>query len=66
MPNPWLNEHKSKAAMNYFLILTLIIAYDFDLGMLQGALETFSGIGMMAGPAVGGALYTVSHNDVET
>ena len=34
--------------------------------MLQGALETFSGIGMMAGPAVGGALYTVSHNDVET
>jgi hypothetical protein len=24
MPNPWLNEHKSKAAMNYFLILTLI------------------------------------------
>ena len=21
MPNPWLNEHKSTAAMNYFLIL---------------------------------------------
>jgi hypothetical protein len=21
MPNPWLNEHKSMAAMNYFLIL---------------------------------------------
>jgi len=20
MPNPWLNEHKSTAAMNYFLI----------------------------------------------
>jgi hypothetical protein len=25
MPNPWLNEHKSTAAMNYFLILCHIL-----------------------------------------
>ena len=31
---------------------------------LQGALETFSGIGMMAGPAVGGALYSVRYDFV--
>jgi hypothetical protein len=29
MPNPWLNEHKSMAAMNYFLIETVWPGCDF-------------------------------------
>ena len=31
MPNPWLNEHKSTAAMNYFLNIPLDIYHGYVL-----------------------------------
>jgi len=34
MPNPWLNEHKSTAAMNYFLINVSMI-FRLDFGTVQ-------------------------------
>ena len=34
------------------------------LFLLQGFLETFSGLGMMVGPPLGGALYEVSYSMV--
>ena len=29
MPNPWLNEHKSTAAMNYFLNIQYILSQTY-------------------------------------
>ncbi|XP_013381874.1 MFS-type transporter SLC18B1 [Lingula anatina] len=45
----------------YIVASWAIIAHTFpnEVSMLMGTLETFSGIGMMAGPALGGALYSL-------
>jgi hypothetical protein len=44
MPNPWLNEHKSTASMNYFLNLTSFTSstLNFDITeiLLKVALKT--------------------------
>ena len=36
MPNQWLNEHKSTAAMNYFLILEWEIIHSSVRDKLEG------------------------------
>ena len=35
MPNPWLNEHKSTAAMNYFLNIQYILSQTYSSSSLS-------------------------------